>query len=158
MSHVFSVVLSAIVKSGLKCERLMVTTRDDALQPSAFTIPSWEQSEYAASLKRIESLMLFLENPNGHDRVTFPGQPGHLETFLQHMPNLTRLRLNFRHLRDNSVMLGEVRRGLMFSGLRSIELGKLYDSEHAFMDLIGQFRNTVEDVVFFKVRKEQSGY
>jgi hypothetical protein len=106
-------------------------------------------------------LMLNLDGHPSHSSqhsLPFPGQPGCLETFLQQMTSLTRLRLNFRRPHDNFATLDEVRRGLISTGLKNLELGKFNDSENALKDVIGQFDTTIEEVVLFKVRNLLPGF
>jgi hypothetical protein len=129
----------------------MVTTRDNPLFPAAFNFPSWRKQEYANALKRIKTLMLVLQNEGEVRPSTLLGQTDSKTSFLKLMPNLNALRLNFQSQLKNRELLDDTRRGLLYVPLRTLELGKFSDMHDALIDFVGQYRNTLEELVLFRV-------
>ncbi|KAF2424912.1 hypothetical protein EJ08DRAFT_736918 [Tothia fuscella] len=148
LSHVFSVVLSAIVESRLNCEALMVTTRYQGLEAKAFHFPAWRQSELETSLKQLKTLQLNLHSlgdPSGHQGVNV------YKSMLRLMPNLTSLRYNTSQHYDIEPPMEATMTTLAPCPIRTLEFGKFTSHTGMISDFICQYRQSLGRLELYKI-------
>jgi hypothetical protein len=129
----------------------MVTTRNNPLYVEAFNFPTWRRQEYATALKQFKTLMLVLRSGDSTIPTLLLGPSVCSPSFLQMLPNLEALRLNFRGQFGNHTELENTRKALSAAPLRILELGKFSDKQNVLTNFVGQFRSTLEELVLFKV-------
>lgn len=148
IDHVFSVVLYAVVESGMTCESLMVTTRHAVLGAKAFKWPTTSTSELEASMKEMKTFQLALQSLrspyiNDEDTASF-------STLLSFMPELENLRLNFDGNFHNAPIFEAIQLGLGSASLHCLEIGKVHLAETTLTEFVASFDQSLEKLVLFK--------
>ena len=148
-ARVFRQVCSAVIESGMRCKSLTLINRfnTNALFDSTFWIPAWRQKDFVNALQHTTSFAISIDR----DIQEAEDKDSHFPAFLQLMPNIVALRINFVQSGLNDNLLKAIQVVLASTSIERFEVGKIKCDYDSLKNLISSLSQKVTHLYFFQV-------